>query len=144
MLWAYLAFSQFLVIWSGNLPDEIPWYLRRWYGGWQWIGLALIVFHFALPFLLLLSRDVKNHPWALGSVATAVLVMRYVDLFWLIMPAFFPGDQMPESGFHLHWLDLAAGAGVGGVWFAWFLWQLKQMPLLPIHDPYLAEAIANG
>ena len=82
MLWAYFSFSQFLIIWSANLPEEIPWYLKRMGGGWQWVGLALIFGHFALPFVLLLSSDIKRNGRTLIGVAIAVILMRIVDLFW--------------------------------------------------------------
>lgn len=132
MLWAYLSFSQFLLIWSANLPEEIPWYLRRLSGGWQYLGLALALFHFGLPFLLLLSRDIKHDRRKLSAVALGVLGMRFVDLYWVMMPAFHP------EYFVLHWLwlDAAALAGVGGVWLAVFLGQLQRRPLLPVGDPY--------
>jgi hypothetical protein len=138
MFWAYVSFSQYLIIWSGNLPEEVPWYLRRLQGGWGWFGIAMIVLHFALPFLLLLPADANRDPKILGSVALLVLGMRAVDLFWLIRPALAPGH------FQLHWLDLAAPIGVGGVWLAIFLWQLLERPLLPRNDPEFAEALEHA
>src|SRR5205807_6971027 len=87
MLWAYMSFSQYLIIWSGNLPEEIPWYLRRGRGGWQWIAALLAVGYFVLPFLLLLSSDVKTNRRSLAAVAGLILVMRFVDLVWMICPA---------------------------------------------------------
>jgi hypothetical protein len=138
MFWAYVAFSQYLIIWSGNLPEEIPWYLRRLQGGWGWFGIAMIVLHFSLPFLLLLSADANRNPRILGTVALLIVVMRAVDLFWLIRPAFSPGR------FHFHWLDFAAPVGVGGVWLAIFLWQLLERPLLPRNDPEFLEAMEHA
>ncbi|HEY3131236.1 MAG TPA: hypothetical protein VGL91_17395 [Acidobacteriota bacterium] len=137
MLWAYFSFSQLLIIWAGNLPQEIPWYLRRWQGGWQWVGILLIVFHFALPFVLLLSRDLKRNTNALAVVAALLILMRFIDLFWLTVPEFYAGR------FHIHWMDFAAPAGVGGVWLAFFAWQLKTRPLLPLNDPELEDALAS-
>ncbi len=137
MLWAYFAFSQLLIIWSGNLPEEIPWYLHRLHGGWGWIGLLLVLFHFALPFLLLLSRDLKRSAPAMALLALAILFLRLVDLFWLTAPEFWPG------GFHLSWMDVAAPVGIGGLWVACFAWQLKGRPLLPVGDPDLAEALEH-
>ena len=131
MLWAYFNLSQFLIIWSANLPEEIPFYLRRMQGGWQYLGVALIVFHFALPFLVLLSRDVKRHPRALAVVAVGILAARFLDLFWLLRPASVPGVLA------VHWLDLATLVAVGGVWLWLVIGQLKSRPLVPIHDPYL-------
>jgi hypothetical protein len=136
MLWAYLAFSQFLIIWSGNLQDEISWYLSRASGGWAALALFLAVFHFAVPFLLLLSRDVKRRMQVLAVVAGGLVVMGLVDLFWVVAPAFDPAHAGPR----LHWMDLVAPVGVGGVWVAWFVWRLKGRPLLPLHDPRFRTA----
>ncbi|MEO6028697.1 MAG: hypothetical protein ABIR79_17675 [Candidatus Binatia bacterium] len=129
MLWAYFAFSQFLIIWSANLPEEIPWYLRRTQHGWQWVALVLFVIHFALPFIVLLSRDVKRHARAVSVVAVLLIAARFVDLFWLLRPAVAP------EGFAIHWLDPAAIAAVGGMWMWLFVAELKTRPMLPLNDP---------
>jgi hypothetical protein len=131
MIWSYFAFSQFLIIWSGNLPEETPWYLNRLRGGWQWLGGAEIVVHFALPFLVLLSRDLKRNGPMLAAVALGVLFMRFVDLFWMIQPAFSPG------AFALHWLDAVTLVGVGGLWLSQLIGQLKTRPVLPLREPQL-------
>jgi hypothetical protein len=138
MLWAYFAFSQFLIIWSGNLPEETPWYLNRLRGGWEWIGIALIALHFALPFAVLLSRDMKRNARRLALVACGVIVMRAIDLFWLVSPAF------ESEGLRVHWLDLTTFVGVGGIWLTVFIWQLRARPLLPLHDPSLELAVSEG
>ncbi len=135
MLWAYVSFSQFLIIWSGNLPEESPWYVRRMNGGWQWIGLMVVVFHFFVPFFLLLSRFTKRSIPMLSALATGIILMRLVDLFWVVTPVFHP------DGFGLHWMDLVAPIGVGGIWMWMFVRQLKGRPLLPLHDPRLARAL---
>jgi hypothetical protein len=129
MLWAYLAFSQYLIIWSGNLPEETHWYLHRLHGGWGAVAALLIAFHFVAPFLLLLSRTAKRRAKILGAVAAGILVMRLIDLFWLTAPA------LHAEGFHLHWLDLALPIGLGGIWLAAFLARLKSRPLLAERDP---------
>ena len=134
MLWSYIAFSQLLIIWSGNLPEETPWYLHRVQGGWKWVSIALILFNFMLPFLLLLSRDLKRNARLLAVVALFVLVMRWVDFYWLAAPTFHH-DLTP------HWLDLTTMAGIGGIWLAVFAGQLQKRALLPINDPYLEEAL---
>jgi hypothetical protein len=134
MLWAYFSFSQFLITWSGNLREEIPWYVERLHGGWQWIGLGLIVFHFALPFAILLSRGVKRRRWMLARIAALVVVARLVDVFWLVRPTFSPGHLA------VHWLDPVAFAGLGGIWLGVFVRELATRPLIPQHDPYLSEA----
>jgi hypothetical protein len=134
MLWAYVAFSQFLIIWSGNLPEEIPWYLHRLHGGWQVLAIALLVFHFALPFVLLLSRRTKRKAEILAKVAIAMIAARFVDLFWIVVPNFH------SHAFSIHWMDLLAPIGMGGIWIAVFVWQLQGRALLPLHDPRLKEA----
>ena len=138
MLWAYMAFSQYIVIWSGNLPEEIPWYLHRTTGGWQWIALFLIIFHFAVPFLLLLSRVTKRSVQMLSAVAAALIVARFVDLFWLVVPAFH------HTGVHIHWMDLVAPIGIGGIWMWFFIWQVKARSLLPLYDPRLAGILERA
>lgn len=142
MLWAYLNLSQFLIIWSGNLPEEIPWYLQRLRGGWQYLALVLVVFHFVLPFLLLLSRDLKRDARLLALVAAGVLAVRMVDLFWLVAPNLQGGhgDHAPH-GLSVHWLDFAAPIGMGGLWIAAFARELANRPLLPLGEPELAEFI---
>jgi hypothetical protein len=131
MLWAYMAFSQFLLIWCGNLPEEIQWYLPRFNGGWQLIALAMIGLQFVLPFVLLLSRDIKQNPRSMFRVAVLILGMRLVELFWEIVPNFAP-DDLPGHALEIV-LTLIAVAGIGGVWMAAFVWQLQKMPLVPVH-----------
>jgi hypothetical protein len=138
MVWAYISFSQFLIIWSGNLPEEIPWYLRRFHSGWRYVGLFLVVFHFVVPFLLLLSRGLKRRPRLLGTVALMILAVRVVDLCWLVRPEF------PRPGFALHWLDLTLPIAIGGVWLWWFARELKTRPLLPLGEPEVRELLAEA
>jgi hypothetical protein len=134
LLWAYCSFSQFLLVWSGNLSDEAPYYLKRLRGGWEWIGLSLLVLHFAVPFLLLLFRDVKDNLAPLFWVAVGVLVMRFVDALWWVEPAF------PHPGSGLFWLlDVAAFFALGGVWVWWFARLLRRTPLEPVHGPNQCE-----
>ncbi len=129
MLWAYLSFSQFLLIWVENLQQEIPWYLHRMNGGWSVIAVALIGLKFALPFFLLLSRAVKRRAATLCGVAVGIAVMHQIELYWFVVPSFHP------DGFTMHWTSLLAPLGVGGIWLAAFLSQLKNRPLLPLRDP---------
>jgi hypothetical protein len=120
MLWTYFAFSQFLIIWSGNLPDEIRWYLHRLEGGWQWVALIVVLFHFAVPLLLLLSRETKSNPQAIVVIAGMILVTHYIDVFWNVAPAFY------NSRFTLHWLDVVTPIATGGLWMFVFVWQLRR------------------
>jgi hypothetical protein len=138
MLWAYFSFSQFLIIWSGNLPEEIPWYVRRLQSSWRWVGLALVVLQFALPFVLLLSRDLKRSSRRLVVVAISVIVMRFVDLIWMT------GPEFNEGAFRIHWMDVTMVVGLGGLWLAFFAFQLKARPLLPIGDPELEHVLAHS
>jgi hypothetical protein len=137
LVWAYLSFDQFLLIWSGNLPEEVPWYISRLEGGWVYVALALVLFHFALPFVLLLSTDIKRNRRRLATVALLVVLMHVVDLFWLIVPAFGHGHGAEE---HTPVLVSAlfyatALVGIGGVWLGFYLWQLQRLPLLPLWSP---------
>jgi hypothetical protein len=138
MFWAYVAFSQYLIVWSGNLPEEISWYLARFRGGWGWVGAAVLVFHFVLPFLLLLSRQANRNPRTLFGAAALLVVMRFVDVSWLVLPAFSKG------AFRFDWMDLAAPAGLGGLWLAYYVKNLAARPLLPVNDPGFSEALAHG
>jgi uncharacterized membrane protein YciS (DUF1049 family) len=142
MLWAYMAFSQLLIVWSGNLPEEIPWYLQRLHGGWEWVALGLVLFHFVLPFLMLLSRDLKRRAGQLGLVAFGVLVMRFVDLYWLVGPSL--QGHGAEAGLHVHWLDLLVPLALGGLWVFYFARQLRSRPLLPLGEPGLQELLAGA
>ncbi len=138
MIWAYFAFSQFLIIWAGNLPEEIPFYVRRIQSSWKYVGFALIILHFALPFVLLLSRDLKRNSRRLSAVAIAVIVMRFVDLIWMT------GPELHNGSFGLSWMDLMLSVGIGGVWLWFFATQLNSRPLLPIHDPDIESVFATG
>lgn len=138
MLWAYFNFSQFLIIWSGNLPEEIPWYLIRMKGAWGWVSVLLIVGHFALPYLLLLNRDLKRTGGTVATIAALIIVMRFVDLFWLL------GPEHGQPLLSVHWLDFVAPVALGGLWVALFLWQLGTRSLIPITEPTLQEAIEAG
>ena len=148
MLWAYFNFSQYMLVYAANLVEEIPYFITRISHGWQYLALFLVLFQFAVPFLLLLMRDLKRTPHRLVWVALALLVLRYVDLFMLVSPEFastganlhlLEGEH--ESTFFVNWLDLMAPLAIGGLWLWMFLTQLAQRPLLALGDPYLREAL---
>ena len=134
VLWAYLSFSQFIIIWSGNLPEEIPWYLNRLRGGWGWVALTVVIFHFAVPFALLLLRAVKRKEQRLFRVCVLLILIRLVDVFWITEPSFF-GQHL-----QIHWIDFVTPVGIGGLWLSAFFWQLKSTPLLPTKDPRVQGA----
>jgi hypothetical protein len=138
MLWAYLSFSQFLIIWSGNLPEEIPWYVKRTTGSWGYVAIALVVGHFMLPFSLLLSQDLKKRPRLLARVAMFIIAMRMLDLIWLIEPTFRPGTAFP-----IHWLDITVPVGLAGLWCFRFAGNLRSRAVMPANDPYFREAFAH-
>ena len=136
MLWAYFDFSQLLIIWSGNLPEEITYYRSRLNGGWGVIAVVVLLFHFAVPFLLLLSQDVKRNARLVSKIALWMIFMRLVDLFWMTRPEF-TARALPT------WLDIVLPVALIGLWVGFFAMNLKQRPLLPLGDPKLAEAVAQ-
>ncbi len=143
MLWAYMSFAQFLIIWAENLPDEIPWYVRRFSGGWGYIAWTIAIFHFFVPFFLLLLRFVKKNPSRLRTLALWIIIMRVLDVFWIVEPAF------RQRGLEVYWTDLVALIGLGGIWLALFINNLKSRPLLASRDPrdtysLLAKAHGHG
>ena len=137
MLWAYFAFSQYLIIWSGNLPEEIAWYLHRLQTGWRTVGALLVVLHFVAPFGLLLSRAIKRQAHLLVKVAYLILVLRVVDLYWLVAPEFH------RHGVAVSWLDLMLPFSLSAIWLGCFVWQLRGRAILPVHDPQFDEALGR-
>ena len=137
MLWAYFAFSQYLIIWAGNLPHEIAWYLHRSYTSWRLIAIGLIVFHFAMPFVLLLSRRIKREASLIVRVAWWVLLIRLIDLLWLIAPEFHP------DGLSISWMDIVLPVALGGIWLGLFVRELRGRAILPVHDPEFDETLGE-
>ncbi len=129
IIWAYMTYFQFMLIWIANLRDEVIFYLPRSRGGWQWVAWAVFVLHFAVPFFLLLMRDIKRNPKALGAVAGLVLGMHLVFSYFQVMPPFW-GTTIAD-----HWMDFLTPFAVGGLWLAYFLWQFRRRPLLAVNDP---------
>jgi len=142
MLWAYVAFSQYLIIWAENLPREITWYVHRTAHGWKGVAFLLLLLHFAVPFFLLLFRAVKRNPAWLGALAGTLLVLRLVDDYWRVVPTFRP------AGLAVHWTDVTTPLGIGGLWVALFAEILRRRPPLPLADPgfepVLEEARAHA
>jgi hypothetical protein len=136
IFWTYVSFGQLLVIYSGNLPQEIGWYLHRISGGWQFVIGALALFHFFAPFFLLLFRGNKLNVPRLALIAAMIFVAHVVEVFWIVEPSFFP------KGVHVHWLDFATLFALGGIWFAVFFANLRKHPLLPRNDPRIEYSVA--
>jgi len=150
MFWAYFQFSQYLLVYAANLREEIPWVLTRINNGWQYLALFLVVFQFAVPFSLLLSRELKRTPRRLVRLAIWLLIVRVVDTFMLVSPEFdssgmnlrtLPGEHV--SMLFVNWIDFVAPVAIGGIWVWMFFTQLRQRPLLPVGDPYLASALES-
>lgn len=145
MVWAYFNFSQFLIIYSGNIPEETVWYLARTRYGWQFVGVFLIIFHFAVPFLILLSRDIKRQPKRLAYLAAFILLVRVVDMYYIIGPSH---RVTPAAGYGISYqfsiLDIVAPIAVGGIWLWYFFGELMKRPLVPVKDPFLEKAIEHG
>jgi hypothetical protein len=143
MVWAYFNFSQFLIIWSGNLPEETEWLLKRMRDGWGWVGLILILFHFAFPFIILLSRDLKRDAKWLALMGVFILGMRILDMFYHIAPS--PSILGAEAVFNPFWVLYPVGVvAVGGIWLWAFFGELAKRPLVPIKDPFMENAIEHG
>jgi hypothetical protein len=133
--WAYVAFSQFMLIWIANIPEEVPWYILRIDGGWRWVGAFLALFRFLVPFFLLLSRDLKRNPRALSAVGAWVLFTHWVDVYWLVMPHLHPEGPRPSL------LDLTAFVGVGGMAVAFTILRMRGAAAVPVRDPYLEDSL---
>jgi hypothetical protein len=136
VFWAYIGFSQFMLIWYANIPEETVWFLQRTRGAWLGVSLLLLFGHFFLPFALLLPRFVKRSPKLFGPVAAWVLWMHFVDVYWLVMPKLSP-DRLP-----IHLLDPLCAVGLGGFWLALAARRLRHVSLVPQRDPRLAESLA--
>ena len=134
MVWAYFNFSQWLIIWAGNLPTEITYYMRRLNGGWGYVGLFIVIFHFAIPFAILLSRPFKRDIRKLFWLAVWLLCMRFVDLFWIIEPNF-------SQTFHVTLADIVVPQAIGCLWLAFFFRNLASLPLLPVYDAQAVEVL---
>jgi hypothetical protein len=138
ILWAYMAFSQFLIIWAGNLVEEITYYVPRYRTSWAGVGLALVVLYFFAPFFLLLLRATKRRGRNLAAVAAVLFVMRLVHLIWIVEPTFAP------SGASIPWMDVLLPVGLGGLWVSAFTARLRALPLLALHDERVEKAVAHG
>jgi hypothetical protein len=136
VFWAYIAFSQYMLIWYGNIPEETQWYLKRQTGDWTWVSLALLFGHFVLPFLLLISRHVKRRPLPLAVIGIFVAIMCWVDMYWLVIPEFSPG----VARFGL--LDVLVYLGLAGLYSTVLIWRLGRTSLVPEKDPRLVESLA--
>ncbi|MGC2151081.1 MAG: hypothetical protein WA618_03500, partial [Terriglobales bacterium] len=137
MVWAYFSFSQWLIMWAGNLPDEITWYFRRLHGGWEYVGLFLVIFHFFVPFFMLLSRRLKRDVTRLVWIASWMLVAHYVDLLWHIEPSF-------SQTFTVSLADIVIPFAMGGIWIWFFCRNLSSQPLVPAYDATAQDVLESA
>lgn len=135
IFWAYIAFSQFMLIWYANIPEETEYYLMRSHSGWLAISVALLVFRFAVPFLALLPRDAKRNDMNLAAVSVLVLIMQYVDIYWLVYPNFF--DGVPQFGF----LEISIFVGFAGIFLKLLTGFMTKNNLVAVKDPRMHEAL---
>jgi hypothetical protein len=135
VFWAYIAVSQYLLVWIANIPEEVPWYMVRSASGWRALSFFLLVFHFVVPFVVLLMQDLKKNPRALSVVSVYLLVVHWVDIYWVVMPVLQPEGPRP------HLADLTATVGVGAAALAFGLWRLRGAAALPVGDPYLEDSL---
>ena len=140
MLFAYFSFSQWLIIWSGNLPEEISFFLARIRGGWGVIALLIILFHFALPFALLLSRNLKRDGQKMIGLAVLLMFMRLVDIYWYVVPNF----AHTRGHFYFSIWYLVAPIALGGLWLGYFFYNLRQRPILPAYEPQMPSLLYQG
>ena len=135
IFWAYIAGSQYFLIWYGNVPEETVWFLQRWEGSWKYLSVMLVFGHFAIPFLALLFRAAKQNLVILGSMAGLLFVMHFIDLYWIVLPS------LHKSGVQFSWLDLTTFIGIGGIQLGLFWKRLISRPLIPVNSPRLSESV---
>jgi hypothetical protein len=141
VLWAYVSFSQWLIIWSGNLLVEIRWYLIRLKGGWQYFGAALIFIHFLFPFFIMLSRNLKREGRRIIKMVYLILLMRLIDLVWFTAPNFYPGEGLSKFGVQDGIMYVLAPIAIGGIWLWAFFTRLSKRSLMPVNDPHFVEML---
>jgi hypothetical protein len=135
IFWTYIGFSQYFLIWYGNIPEETVWYLQRWEGSWKAISMIILFGHFVIPFTVLLFRFTKRTLTPLLIMAAWIVLMHWVDHYWLVYPTFSP------KGASFTWIEPAATIGIGGIFF-WAFWsRFSSKALVPVGDPKLASSI---
>ena len=135
IVWAYMAWFQFMLVWIANMPVDVIWYLPRTSSFWQCVAWAIALFHFTIPFFLLLVRPVKRNSTAVAWIAGLILFMQLVFLDYQVLPTF------STANLSEHWMDVLVPLGIGGIWLAHFMWQLQRYPVLPLHDYNRATAL---
>jgi hypothetical protein len=142
VLWAYLSFAQWLIIWSGNITEEIRWYLDRVHGHWKVIATALIFLHFAFPFAILLSRSLKRQPRRLVRIAIWMMCVRILDLYWIVQPSFHNhGETLAPLAWQSVAMNIVNVLAIGGLWMTWFYWDLGKRSLMPVNDPQFIDML---
>lgn len=138
MLWVYLSFFQFLIMWSGNLPLEVRWYVPRIETAWVSVSLALVILKLALPFILLILPGPKRTLGWLAGVSALLLFTHWLEYYWIVVPNFYP------NAISFHWLDLLLPIAAGGLWIAVFMWSLSNHNLAPVNHPDIPEAMLDS
>lgn len=135
VFWAYIAGSQYFLIWYGNIPEETVWFLHRWEGSWKYLSIALITFQFIIPFFILLFRSSKRNLTILKSISILLLFAHWIDIYWIIMPS------LHHHGVHFSWMDLSTFGGIGCIYLGFIVRQMQKQPLVPSGDPRLTQSI---
>ena len=138
VFYAYIAFSQFLLIYYANLPEETLWYFHRLEGSWKYIAYSLLIFRFAIPFLVLLNREAKKNRTILTNISILVLVIHFAEIYWIAMPVLF------KHGIHFSWMDITAFLGLGGIFFGLFFNTFKKHDMVPKNDPKLDDCLSKS
>ncbi|MCK5124679.1 MAG: hypothetical protein KAR42_00340 [candidate division Zixibacteria bacterium] len=135
IFWGYMAFSQYFLIWYGNIPEETIWFLHRWEGSWKSVSMLIVYGHFVIPFFVLFPQVTKRNKAVMTVMSIWILVMHWVDIYWLVMPT------LHHHGYHLSWIDLATFIGIGGLFLHLFWRIFTAHPLVPVGDPNLEQSI---
>jgi len=135
VFYGYIAFSQFLLIYYANIPEETVWYLERLSGGYEYLAYFYLFGRFVIPFVLLLSKEAKSNYKLVTSISILILVSHLVELYWIVMPV------LNHHGFHLNWMTITSFIGLGGIFLGLFFYRFKQNKMVPVNDPKLADSL---
>lgn len=135
VFYAYIAFSQFLLIYYGNIPEETVWFLERFNGGYEYLAYFYLFGRFIIPFIVLLPKKTKSNETIVGSVSVLILAAHLVELYWIVMPV------LNHHGFHFNWMVITNFIGLGAIFFGLFFYKFKQNKMIPVKDPRLGDSL---